>query len=237
MNKPKIICEILQKLEPFATNPENIRPYNCWLNALDITDNTSCDLLKLRTKLASTVYEIVEILESDAPDVYDKTWVNDLVTLFTMQIHEPTPFFVQLKKIYPHTKNMIAVQIRLWDHLKGKTKNIDFDELKKLKEKTNELVESLIINDSLDQHAKAFCIKQLKKIIDVIDHYNIYGNEGILDIVEESIGHAFTNKKYHDYMKDEKSADWRKYLNDLSAIVATSDSILSIGTTLRSLIP
>lgn len=237
MNKPKIIYDVLSKLEPYARNPTNIRPYECLKIALGVENNKETDILKLKTKLANTVYEVADTFEADNPDFNDRAWITDLVTFLTMPINDSNAFFAQLQKIYPYTKNMIALQIRSWELIKGKSKILNESDLENAKQNTQQLIDSLINNDELHAQAKAFSIKQLKRILEVIDHYQIYGNEGIIEIIEESIGHTFVNKNYQDFMKSEKSESWKEYLSQLSLVVATSDSVISIGTTLKNLIP
>lgn len=132
---------------------------------------------------------------------------------------------------------MIALQIRTWELIKGKSKILDENDLQRIKQNTNELIEAFINNEDLAPQARAFSIKQLRKILEIIEYYQIYGNEGIFEIIEESIGHTFVGKSYQDFMKSEKSESWKEYLANLSQIVATSESVISIGTTLKNLLP
>lgn len=237
MNKPKIIYDVLTKLEPYSRNAsKNPHPTDCWKIALGIENNKYADPLKLRIQLANSVYEIADMLEADNSDFNDRTWKNDLVNLFTLPNHDPNTFIAQLQKVYPHTRNMFALQIRTWELIKGKSKILEENDLQKIKQHTNDLIENFIRNEDLDPQVRAFSIKQLRKILEIIEHYQIFGNERIVEIIEESIGHTFINKHYQDFMKSEKSENWEKYLADLSLIVATSESALSIGTTLRNLL-
>lgn len=176
------------------------------------------------------MYEIADMLEADNSDFNDRTWKNDLVSLLTSQNYDPNAFIIQLQKVYPYTRNMIALQIRTWDLIKGKSKILDESDLQKIKQSTNILIENFINNEDLDPQARAFSIKQLRKILEIIEHYQIYGNEGI---IEESIGHTIINKNYQNFMKSES---WKEYLSNLSSVVATSESFISIGATLKNLI-
>ena len=237
MNKPKIIYDVLTKLEPYSKNAsKNPHPIECWKIALGVENDKYVDTLKLRVHLANSVYEIADTLEADNSDFNDRTWKNDLVSLLTSQNYDSNTFIAQLQKVYPYTRNMIALQIRTWDLIRGKSKILDESELQKIKQNTNELIECFINNEDIDDQARAFSIKQLRKILEVIDYYQIYGNEGIIEIIEESIGHTFINKSYQDFMKSENSDNWRKYLSDLSTIVATAGGMLAIATTLQKFI-
>ena len=80
-------------------------------------------------------------------------------------------------------------------------------------------------------------IKQLRKIIEVIDHYQIYGNEGLIEILDKSIGRAFTNKNYEDFLKNEQSTSWKEYLLAISTIVTTSDSFVSLTNNIKNFLP
>ena len=238
MNKPKIIYDVLTKLEPYLKNAnKNPHPIECWKIALGIESDKYADLLKLRVQLANSVYEIADMLEADNSDFNDRTWKNDLVSLLTSQNYDANAFINQLQKVYPHTRNMIALQIRTWELIKGKSKILDENDLQKIKQNTHELIDNFIKNEDLDPKARAFSIKQLRKILEIIEYYQIYGNEEFFEIIEESIGHTFVNKNYLDFMKSKKSESWREYLGNLSLIVATSESVVSIGTTLKNLIP
>lgn len=168
MNKPKIIYDVLVRLEPYAKNPKNHQPYECLKIALGIEDNKESNILKLRTKLANTVYEIADTFEADNPDFSDRTWTNDLVKFLTIPTHDAIAFFSHLQKIYPYTKNMIALQMRSWELIKGQSKILDQSDLQTIKQNTNELIEKLISNEDLDPQARAFSIKQLKKFLKLL---------------------------------------------------------------------
>ncbi|MBO6227521.1 MAG: hypothetical protein J6N68_07640 [Shewanella sp.] len=167
----------------------------------------------------------------------DRSWAEDLVTLLTMPLNNPTAFNLHAKKIYPHTKNFIGSQIRIWNLVKGKTTIPEEEKLKSIKEKSDSLIEDLINNNMIEPNVRAFMIKQLRKIIEAIDYYQIYGNEGLINILEESIGHAFTNKKYEDFLKSDESSSWKEYLAIVSSIIATSDSFISLTNNLKNFLP
>ena len=236
MNKPEVIYNFICKLEPYLNNANN-DPKSCLTIALNL-DKSNDNFLRLRLKLAESVYEIADFIEADQSNItMDRSWAEDLVTLLTMPLNNPTAFNLHAKKIYPHTKNFIGSQIRIWNLVKGKTTIPEEEKLKSIKEKSDSLIEDLINNNMIEPNVRAFMIKQLRKIIEAIDYYQIYGNEGLINILEESIGHAFTNKKYEDFLKSDESSSWKEYLAIVSSIIATSDSFISLTNNLKNFLP
>ena len=59
MNKPKILYDVLMRLQPFSTDHTKITSIrDCWKIALGIENEKNTDLLKLRVKLADSVYKL-----------------------------------------------------------------------------------------------------------------------------------------------------------------------------------
>lgn len=233
MNKPKIIYDFLCRLEPI-TRSSSAQPYACIKQALDVDDS---NYHRCKLKLTQIVFDVVDFIKVDHLDNNDCKWEDKLIRLLSNTPHDHQTFINITRSLFPDTKLFIQSQIRIWDLVNSRIKNISEDNISKLKEDTTLLIENIIKNYELDDDVKAFIIKKLRSIINALDHYHIYGNEGLIEILEQAIGHTFTNKNYQGFMKSENSKVWHEYLGKFSLVIATSESVLSIGTTLHNLLP
>lgn len=236
MNKPQIIYNFLCRVEPCIKN--GIRPIDTLRVALDV-NNECLDFYRLQLKLAEDVYKLADFIELEQTDMnIDRIQVNDIIEFLTLPSDINTNDFVlSADKLFPHVKNFIGSQIRIWNLVHGHHRDLDKDQLISIKEKSEILIEAFIKNNDLEANVRAFLIKQLRKIIEVIDHYQIYGNEGLIEILDKSIGRAFTNKNYEDFLKNEQSTSWKEYLLAISTIVTTSDSFVSLTNNIKNFLP
>ena len=235
MNKPQIIFDFLCRIELIVKQKKE-SPFECMAKGLEISDYN--DLNLLRIKLAQNVYDVAEFIEADhGMDLLDKTWIKDLISLLMADLSNAHDFYNIANKLFPSTKNFIGSQIRLWKLVNGQNEKLASESILKIKENTNLLLQDLVQNSLIDDHVKAFLIKKLRKILEALDYYQIYGNEGLIEVLEESIGHAFTNKKYEDFLKSENSKAWKEYLVIVSTTLAASDSFISITNNIRNFLP
>jgi len=237
MNKPQTIYNFLRNLESVLS--QNLNTKGFFVKAFELNKANTFEINQLRLKLAQNVYDLAEFIQNEQSELaIDHTWANEIIEVITFPLDEDhEKFLSNLMPLYPHAKNFIGSQIVAWDAFHGKIKPISSELIQNLKAQTEELITEFLCLSELDNEVRSFVVKNLRKTTEILDHYQIFGNESIVNILEESIGRTFTNKAYQDFMKSEKSEHWKKYLTDLSVIVATSDSILSISTTLKNLIP
>ena len=233
MNKPQIIYDFLCRLEPFAKN-NAAQPYTSIKLALNVDDS---NYNRCKHKLAQTVFDVVDFIKVDHSNDNDYKWEEKLVRLLINTPHDQVTFLSLARSLFPDTKIFIQSQIRIWNLVNSRIQNISEDDISKLKGDTLLLIENIIKNHELNDDIKAYIIRQLRLIIEALDHYHIYGNEGLSEILEQTIGHAFTNKNYQEFMKSDTSKTWQEYLGRFSLAIATTESVLSIGTTLQNLIP
>ena len=94
---------------------------------------------------------------------------------------------------------------------------------------------SKYLPNSLDTKVKVYLIDQLKKVLDILDNYQIYGHEKLVDILEKSIGHVIVDKNYEKFMCDSsQSESWKKYLTDLSTVITLSSGTMPLLQSLQS---
>lgn len=236
MNNAQSIYDFLCRYEQDLN--KGIEGISLFQKALDINSGDRYLILKLRAKLADHVFELVDFLENEHKELnIDTSWSRDVIKLLTCPIDYNASQLRQISNsLFPHGKNFIGLQIGLINKTLINHKKLSTEDLLKIKEDANSLVDKILSNENLEPNVRNYLIKHLRKITEAVEHYQIYGNEGIIQIIEESIGHTFINKDYQDFMKSEKSEPWKEYLANLSLIVATSESVISIGTTLKNLI-
>jgi hypothetical protein len=237
MNTPQTIYNFLRKLESLLKQNLNTRGF--FVKAFELESTNTFEINYLRLKLVQNVYDLAEFIQNEHSELeIDHTWVDEIINILTFPLDEDhKKFLSNLMPLYPHAKNFIGSQIVAWDAFHGKIKPLSPEIINNLKNQTEELLTQFLSLKELNNEVKSFVVKNLRKTTEILDHYQIFGNESIVNLLEESIGRTFTNKNYQDFMRSEKSESWRKYLTDLSVIVATSDSVLSISTTLKNLLP
>ena len=234
MNKPRIIYNFLERIEPYV-NAGTLQPYECLAIGLEVDPNSE-DYDRLRIQLANNIYDVVDFMRDDQP-LTEFSWQNDLINLISYSSIDHKNFYITARSLYPDTQTHIYPQIRIWELINNKSLNLSIDEITDLKCQTSALIESFLNNKSLDDSVRAFIIKKLRKIIEALDYYHIFGNDGLLEILEESIGHTFTNQKYNDFMKSTDSENFKKFLGGLALALGIIDSFISIGNTVQSLLP
>ena len=236
MNTPQIIYNFLCRIEPCIKN--GLRPVDALKVALDV-DSESQDFYRLQLKLAEDIYKLADFIELEQSDVdIDRAWVDDIIKFIVLPKNTKIDdFAVSAYKLFPHVKNFIGSQIRIWNLVHGNQNNLDTDKISSIKQNSELLIQEFIKNNELAPNVRAFLIKQLRKVIEAIDHYQIYGNEGLIEILDESIGHAFTNKSYEDFLKDDQSRTWKEYLLIISTAVTTSDSFVSLTNNIKNFLP
>ncbi|WP_216935971.1 MULTISPECIES: hypothetical protein [unclassified Acinetobacter] len=235
MNTPQIIYNFLDKAQNINNKHRSISSF--FVEAFNLNNISDHEINKLRIHLSNHVYKLSDVIEIDQPEL-DHSWANDVIKILNFPLSENIDLFtLDVNSLFPHVKNFIGSQIRLWNIIHGNQKNLDKDQMISIKQKSEALIEEFIVNNDLAPNVRAFLIKQLRKIIEAIDHYQIYGNEGLIEILDESIGHAFTNKNYEDFLKDAQSTIWKEYLLIISTVVTTSDSFVSLTNNIKNFLP
>jgi hypothetical protein len=234
MNKPQIIYDFLNRIEPYV-EAGTLQPYECLAIGLDV-DPDSEDYDRLRIQLANNIYDVVDFIRADQP-LSEFSWQNTLIDLISYTSFDPKNFYITARSLYPDTLTHIYPQIRIWELINNKSLTLNIDAIASLKNQTSDLINSFLNNNSLNYGVRAFIIKKLRKIIEALDHYHIFGNDGLLEILEESIGHTFTNQTYNDFMRSESSQVWKEYLGGFALIIGITDSIISIGSTIQGFLP
>lgn len=234
MNKPQIIYNFLERIKPYV-NAGTLQPYECLAIGLEVEpDSENYD--RLRIQLANNIYDLVDFMRADQPS-NEYSWQQDLIDLISYTSFDVHSFYSTARSLYPDIQSHIYSQIRIWELINNKSLTLNINDINDIKNNTLNLILSILDNKSLDDSVRSFIVKKLRKIVEALDYYHIFGNDGLLEILEESIGHTFTNQKYEDFMRSEKSQDWKMYLGGLALGLGITDSIFSIGSTIQGLLP
>lgn len=235
MNSPQIIYNFLDKAQNINNKHRSISDF--FIDAFNLDNDSKHEINKLRIHLSHHVYKLSDFVQIDQPEL-DHSWTEDVLKILNYPLSEKIdPFTLDVDSLFPHVKNFIGSQAQLWNSTYGTHQNFDSEKIYSIKSQTEELISEFISNNELTPSVKAFVIKQLRKIIEAIDHYQIYGNDGLLELLDESIGRAFTNKEYENFLKNPNSTSWKDFLSNLSSLITTSDSFISLTNNLKNFLP
>ena len=84
---------------------------------------------------------------------------------------------------------------------KSSIKQLDVAKIAEIRSTINDLINAVVQSDS-ESELKKYIIHHLRHILIAIDEYRITGALPILDAVESTIGHAFLDKEYYNYLKE-----------------------------------
>ncbi|WP_425919500.1 hypothetical protein [Acinetobacter sp. TSRC1-2] len=231
MNKPLILFNLVKNLKQF-NNQSDIRPYDCYRTALNLPKNSN--VRQHLVYLSQMAYDVASHLEADNPLLDDRTWVNKLIDVLIIPFDQAGQFRAKLNDLYPIVEISLASHVRAWDHISSINKNLTDDEISNLKENTRQLLDDVLKLNNLDVKVKVYLIDQLKKILEILDNYQIYGHEKLVDILEKSIGHVIVDDTYKKFMCDnDKSEKWKKYLTDFSAVITLSSGVAPLLQSLQ----
>ena len=164
MNKPQIIYDFLCRLEPCIK--QGFRPFDSFQIALGVESNYK-DFYRLQLKLVEDVYQLADFIELEQSDMnIDRAWVDDIIKFLALPINTKRDDFALLAdKLFPHVKNFIGSQIRLWSLVHGAQKNLDEDQINSIKQKSTILIEEFIANNDLAPNVKAFLVRAYPVLI------------------------------------------------------------------------
>ena len=234
MNKPQVIYNFLKRIEPYV-NAGTLQPYECLAIGLEVDPNTEM-YDRLRMQLANNIYDVVDFIRVDQPSI-DYSWQQDLIDLISYNSLDIKSFYSTARSLYPDIQSHMYSQSIIWNSINNKSVSLTIDDITDLKSKTSSLIDTVLANNSLDDSVRFFIVKKLRKIIEALDYYHIFGNDGLLEVLEESIGHTFTNQKYENFMRSKDSQDWKEYLGGFALGLGLTDSIISITSTIHGLLP
>ncbi|SFP52521.1 hypothetical protein SAMN05216229_103116 [Geopseudomonas sagittaria] len=124
---------------------------------------------------------------------------NQLYAAFTThKFSEKWELFIN--RIDTHMTNYLALASTLLE-TQIKTKKLDKDELQELREGFVKLLEEVRSSD-LPPRLKSYVVLQLHDLVSVLDNYFITGAEPILERIEATIGHAYIDNEYKEFLKD-----------------------------------
>lgn len=236
MNKCETIYNFVCRLEDGIN--QSFASTGLFKYALNVDSNDRYEILRVRNKLAEHIYELEEFIESERESLkIDVGWSKPIIDVLCCPLEYSHEQIKRITgKLFPYGKMTLGLLVQITNSKLINHETLSTENLDNIKNKTNELIEEILATQ-MDADVKSYLAKQLRKFIFAVDHYQIYGNEGLLEILEEALGHTLTNQHYKTYMKSEESNKWRSFLNDVSTTLATSESLIAIGTTLQKFIP
>ena len=178
----------------------NQRCRRAWAGLLNVEESNGALLTSRIGKLMSLPQEIIERTKELYPDrastwVHWSTQVNNAFA--TQNINGTWQTFIS--NIDNHTITYLQFSADLLE-VNSKIKKLDLDDMLSLRNKISELL-SEVIGSDVDPSIKKYIIHHLYKILTAIDEYKITGSLPILDAVEATIGHAYMDKGYREFLQ------------------------------------
>lgn len=103
-------------------------------------------------------------------------------------------------RIDSHVMNYLGLAMTLLE-TQAKTKKLEPDEIIELRSGFSALLEQVRDAD-ISPRLRSYVVKQLHDLISILDDYFITGAEPILERIEATIGHAFIDEEYKNFLKD-----------------------------------
>lgn len=196
-NAASRLLELLVKAKSIDPNTQSI---NAWGQLLSTRKNPALllsrmgKMLALPEKIATTLANSVETNPGVVQHISNQFYAAFTTHKFTDK------WEVFLSHIDAHTTNYLALASTLLE-TQIKTKRLEEDELKKLRESFVGLLENVRLSD-LPPRLKSYVVLQLHDLISALDDYFITGAEPILERIEATIGHAYIDNEYESFLKD-----------------------------------
>lgn len=215
-------------LTKICSNPTRSHCKSAWKDTLNIDSEDDILLVSKIGKVLTLPEKAINLLQEFYPNTPSlwTNWEDDISKAFLHQnLTGELGTFKQ--HINSHTLNYLSLAGDMIEN-HFKIELIEVDKLNDLRNKFNELINELL-SSNLDVKLKKYIISHLKDIVEAIDDYNIMGALPILNSVESSIGHAFLNQNYKDFLS--KNDMGKKMLELLSA---TAD-LVTVATAMPQL--
>lgn len=103
-------------------------------------------------------------------------------------------------RIDSHVINYLGLASTLLE-TQTKTKQLTEGELQELRDSFSDILERAR-NSDLPPRLKAYVVLQLHDIIATLDDYFITGAEPVLERIEATLGHAYVDEEYKNFLKD-----------------------------------
>lgn len=209
------ILETAKSIKPQSNN------LYAWGELLQV-NNDKALLLSRMGKMLELPKEISDSLNNVGSADSDTTAhiSSQLFTAFTKQ-----RFDLQWETFSNKIDNHVLSYLKLASSLlesQSKTSRIDEQKLEQLHEDILSLIHEFKHSIDLNSRLKSYIVNQLHKIILLIDDYFITGGQPILHQVEATVGHAFIDSEYKEFLKEK---DLGKKLLDCLHIAASLTTV------------
>lgn len=206
----RLLSLIKQGQQKNAT--ENCRAV--WKELLEVDNNNS--LLMSRLGKAMELPELIIKALVDGYPQQGNTWAHwesQVNAAFMSQnLNDQWATFRNL--IDQHTVTYLQLASDLLQ-ARSNTKLIADDALLVTREQLDAVYKE-VLESSLPDEVKKYLIRNLRKLILSIDEYKLTGALPLLDAIETTIGHAYFDKEYKDFLRD--TALGKRFLDTLGAM-------------------
>jgi len=198
---------------------------NCrqaWHKLLILKSPTESELMSRLGRVMDLPHQIVQLLDSigENDDSMNKHWITKVSAGF-MQQNLNSAWSTFNTHIDAHSISYLKMCSKLL-RAHSKIKGLTEDELDKIREQLQELIQSVESSD-IDPSVKEYLFRSLKRIIISIDEYFITGVTPLIDSIETTFGHAVANSDFRDAMKkSDIGEDFWDALFKVSSVVSLS---------------
>ncbi|WP_288841728.1 hypothetical protein [uncultured Deefgea sp.] len=190
---------------------------NCrvaWQELLNVEDNES--LLMSRLGKVMELPELtIQALQDNFPSQRDSWtyWSTQVNSGFKAQnINDNWATFIN--HIDSHSINYLRSSADLLQ-TKSSVKILDDETLRDIREKLNTIYLE-IAESSLADEVKVYLVRKLRQLISSIDEYKIIGVAALLNSIDSTIGHAYLNPEYKNFLRDTELG--KKLLDTLASM-------------------
>lgn len=198
--------------------------YYAWRKILNLpSETTDVEVSLAIGKVISLVAEINSYLVANEPEyVKDcQYWMDNVLHALAVSSSLSSAWRDVLIYLDNHTFSYLRSVVRIIDSNMLKEQilhldNVNQEELLEINSSVKSLYEEILNNQEIDPKVKASILKYLSKLIEAVDQYAITGSEGILEALEQAVGHMCFNPDYKNYM--EKTVTGKKTLTMMGEI-------------------
>lgn len=177
----------------------NIQSSQAWARLLDAKGNQAL-LLSRMGKLLQLPNEVTVRLSNAAgvqPQIVSHISSQFYAAFTAHRFREKWAEFTS--QIDSHILNYLDLASNLLE-AQTETKQLESDELEKLRANFTEVLER-VRGANITQSLKAYVVLQLHALITTLDDYFISGAEPILRQIEATVGHAYVDPTYKDFLQ------------------------------------
>ena len=181
--------------------PKHLNTRETWYKILDVDNGRDALLMSRIGKVMELSEQIITDMQTYFPRQVNshQHWSSAVNQAFSeMNLNESWKSFIS--HIDDHTMTYLSMAVDMLD-TKENIKNLSLDDLKKVRNKIDKILQDIIKLD-IDESFKKDIVKYLRKILTAIDEYSITGIVPIMESIESTLGHAFIDENYKNNLMD-----------------------------------